>query len=552
VKVRAQASDSSTVTELKYFPGVLDVDSASWTGASSILSTGEFTASGNGTYSVRAKDGNGNYTVKYITVSNMNSSILESPDVDKFTNRKRQLTGTTDPGLTVYVKASGITYQTTADAEGEFTCEVPLQNADTTVTVWVKDSTGKTSEKVYVEVARTGANLPAVSNITNKVRAITGRINDSIYCKIIAISGKTIYVPKNGGSASFYNSSLYDEDVDDYEIIETDFSISSGYFSLTIPVQNAGTPMRVYSLDWIDRPSVLTDFVTENVAPNMPTVKNLYLMDDYVYGRIPDIGTDQCTIEVSDGTNTYTGTADEQGYFKVKIGKLKESSKLTVVAKDVVDGKTRTSAKETLTVSSYESLLSPYTDFSFEEIDSKGTLISGHINDYQGQVNLLVGKTRVLVQTDENGDFSYTLSKPKAAGTTITAMVREADGAVMDIYETSVKLALPDEPELLTDTIYDTTTEIQVACADQATAVVKVGSKYYKAKTGVYNKKTKKYVYTVTLKKAVKKNTKVIVYMMNDAGKSGKLKTAVAEDSNKPVENETGADNAATTDKKTN
>ena len=71
---------------------------------------------------------------------------------------------------------------------------------------------------------------------------------------------------------------------------------------------------------------------------------------------------------------------------------------------------------------------------------------------------------------------------------------------------------------------------------DQATAVVKVGNKYYKADKGVYDKKKGGYVYTVTLTKAPKEGTKVIVYMMNEAGKSAKLETVIEADPDKPAD----------------
>lgn len=536
VKVVAEASDASGVKALKYFPGVLTADSGSWSGASSILASQSFEATGNGTYSVMATDASGNSTIKYITVSNMDSSILEAPDVDSYTNRKRQITGKSEPGVTVYVKAAGQTYQTTAEADGAFSCELPMQKADSTVQVWAEDASGRQSEKVAVTVGRTGANEPDVDEVTNKMRAITGLINDSVYCKVIAIVGnETVYVPRDGGKESYLNCDAYDEA---YKVVETDFSIEDGMFSLTIPVLNHGTKVKVYSIDWIDRISVVTSYVTEDVAPNMPVLKEVYALDDHIFGKIPAAGEGPYTVSADDGTDIYTGEVEKNGFFSLKVGDLPEGAKLTVTASDTVDGKKRTSAKASVTVVSYKSILSQYTDITFDEIDSKGTMVSGHINDYTGKVNLLIGTTRVIVNTDENGNFSYMLSQPRAEGTPIVAMVRDADGSVYDICETTVKLAIPDMPELIDDEIYDTATKIRVFCADQATAVVKIGSKYYKADQGVYNKKKGGYVYTVTLKKEPKEGAKVIIYMMNEAGKSQKIQTVVVADPDKPEEPE--------------
>ena len=142
VTVFAETSDASKVTTLKYFPGVLTADSSSWAAASNILEKGSFEATGNGTYSVLAGDALGNSTVKYITVSNMDSSILEAPDVDTYTNRKHQITGKAEPGATIYVKAANATYQTVAAEDGTFSCDLAMQKADSVVEVWAEDASG--------------------------------------------------------------------------------------------------------------------------------------------------------------------------------------------------------------------------------------------------------------------------------------------------------------------------------------------------------------------------------------------------------------------------
>lgn len=526
VKIAVEASDPSKVTELKYFPGMITETSASWSGATSILGKTEFEATGNGTYSVLARDSRGNVTVKHITVSNMDKSILEAPDVDKYTNRKRQITGKADPNVLVYIEAAGETYQTLTGQDGTFTYDLPMQKADSIVRVWVKDVNGASSSKVEVIVGRTGANLPAVNHITNKLRAITGQINDSIYCKVVAFTDKNVYVAKNGGKQSYLDSTVYNSK---YSIVETDFSIKNGTFSLTIPVFNAGTPVKVYSIDWIGRASVVTEFETEEVAPNMPKLEAIYAVDNYVFGKIPDAADREYTILVNDGEEDYEAVADENGSFKVKVGKLAEGQKLTVTASDVVDGKERTSAKSSVTVSSYESVLMPYSEISFDAIDNKGTLISGHSSDYTGPVNLLIGTTRVIVETDETGSFSYTLSNPRPAGTPIVALIRAEDGSVWDATATKVALAIPEIPELISDGVYTTSKEVKVFCEDQATAVVKIGSTYYKEKNGVYDKKRGGYVYTVKLKKEPKADVPVVIFMMNETGKSEKLQTVVAE-----------------------
>ena len=141
----------------------------------------------------------------------------------------------------------------------------------------------------------------------------------------------------------------------------------------------------------------------------------------------------------------------------------------------------------------------------------------------------MIGTTRVIVETDETGHFSYTLSNPRPAGTPIVALIRAEDGSVWDATATKVALAIPEIPELISDGVYTTSKEVKVFCEDQATAVVKIGSTYYKEKNGVYDKKRGGYVYTVKLKKEPKADVPVVIFMMNETGKSEKLQTVVAE-----------------------
>ena len=85
---------------------------------------------------------------------------------------------------------------------------------------------------------RTGANTPEIDEITNKSHAITGWLNDSKYCKVIAFAGDVVYVPEDGGVKAYENSPVYDYTK---KIQTVKYSVSDGTFSLSIPVQLAGT-----------------------------------------------------------------------------------------------------------------------------------------------------------------------------------------------------------------------------------------------------------------------------------------------------------------------
>ena len=539
VRIAVQANDISGVSSVQYYKGVLPADSASWSAASNVQN-GEFKVSANGVYSVRARDRFGNSSVRYITVNNYDANALETPVVTKYSNRNKQISGTAEPDTQLYIRTPDGTYNTAVSADGKFSLGLPLQKAGKKIRLWVQNSRGQKSDELVVEVERTGPNYPDVDQITNKKTAITGFVNDSDkYCKIVAIVDKTIYVPENGGEEAYSQSELYDEA---YQVVPVKYEVSDGYFELSTPVFYPGTEVKVYSLDWISRQSVVTKYTTEDVAPNLPIPYEVYAMDDYIYGKIPQTSKDSYGVAVDDGTDVYTGTAGADGFFAVKVGKLKEGQQLSVTATDVEGTKTRTSAAATVTVCDYKQLLSSSTDITFEPVTNKDTQIKGNVDGYEGKVNLLVGTTPVSVQTDENGDFVYTLKNARKVGTVIAAMIRNADGEVEDVCETTVKLAIPDAPVVLDEVVYDTASDVKVFAVDQAVAVVKAGAKYYKCTEAVYDRALNGYVYTVKFKKPPVAGSKIQVFMMNDAGKSAKVRVGV-EAAPEPEPQEPGSEN---------
>lgn len=526
VPIVLQTSDRSGIQTLKYYKGVVPADSELWKGASQIVGS-SFSVKGNGEYSVMAEDRFGNRTVKYIKVDNYDENSLEIPEITKCTNRASQVLGTAEPKTTIYVKTEDEVYSSEVGEDGSFAVSTPFLQAETNVRVWVEDRAGHQSAKATVTVKRTGANLPQVEEVTNKKLAVTGWLNDSKYCKVIAVADDVVYVPEDGGQEAYEAGRVYDYKK---KIKKVPYFVEDGTFRLEIPDLLAGTKLSVYSLDWTGQSSVVTKLVTEDVAPNLPKLTKVYTVDDCVYGKIPAMKNGPCEVAVTDGDNVYTGVSDENGRFAVAVGELAEGKELRVTASDVVDGRTRTSAQAKLTVASADQLTVTDAGISFDPIDSKSMVLSGHMANYEGQINLLIGAKRVLTTVGADGSFSYTMSGAKSVGTKIVALVRNENGKILNCNNTAVTLALPETPELLTDEIYDTTQKLKVFCVDKATAVVKVGNRYYKMAQGVYNEKRGGYVYIVPIKKKAEAGEPVIIYMMNETGKSGKLSYTVKAD----------------------
>ncbi len=526
IPIAVQASDKSGIRQLKYYAGVAEADSPVWQTAQSVTGR-SFTVSENGTYSVMAEDARGNRIVKHISVDNYDPGVLEIPDVTKCTNRSKQILGVAEPGAMVYAIAEDEMYSAKAGADGKFAISTPKLPADSTVAIWAEGE-GKKSAKLYQEVKRTGANEPDVEDLTNTSEALTGFLNDSKYCRVIAISSDdVVYVPEDGGVEAYEGSSVYDYDK---KVVKVPYEVLDGQFFLYMPVPRTGTSFKVYSVDWTNKESVAKSVKATEAGPNQPKLEQVYAVDDCIYGKIPGAKDGPYSITVENGGMTYTGSADEDGFFAIQADAMKEGSEVVVTASDVLDGKTRNSARAKAVVESCDGIDTAGSQIAFNPIDSKATTLSGHMDGYEGGINLLIGDAFEKAEVGSDGGFSCELDAPLAVGTSIMAMARDGDGSIVDANKTEVTLALPDTPLILTDPVYDTSKKVKVFCVDKATAVVKVGDKYYKQPAGVYKEELGGYVYTIELTKKHKAGKEVVAFMMNDAGKGGKFRTKVEAD----------------------
>ena len=525
VTVMVQATDPSKVILCKYIEGNHDVDDEVWNYGGYTISSGSFTVYRNGTYSVMAMDSLGNKIVKRITISNIDSGILQVPSVDNYTNRKTNITGTGEPFTTIhFICQSGI-YQTQIDGTGKFAYALPAQNAGSTIKVYLSDSSGRMSDTVSVAVNRTGPNLPEINQLTNKNDRITGDLNDTT-SQIFAMIGNSVYVPENGGTSAYKASSLYDST---QTIVPAKYTTSGTAFTLKIPVQKANTKVKIYAVDKIGRISRLIKQTVENVAPNQPVIYTASNAENHVFGYVPK-ATDIYTIKVSVNGSTYTGATDSNGYFKIKTSNLKADSTITVTASDTVNQVKRTSAKGTRTVSDYTAYVksnSKQSRFTLTPMTNKDTLIQGRLkNAADNTLYLKVGGKCHEIQTAPDGTFTFELSSLLSPEQKVYLVHRDAYSNIKEVAYIPVTLALPEKPSLVTEVLYNSTSKVTVFCEDLCTASVKLNGKVYSSKDGIYDAEEDGYFYQIAIEKAPADST-AYIYMENKTGKSERVKTSI-------------------------
>lgn len=521
--IAVHANDRSGISSLQYIKGEYLAGESIWdSGSANNISGSGFYVSENGVYSVKAKDMIGNSTVKYITINNVDKTILQVPEVTSYTNKKSAVSGYAEPLSTIYVQVGDVTYTTVVDPNGTFSCEVPYQDSGTVLSVYAMDTEGRKSDPVEVITTHNGPNYPVVDGLDNKSKYITGKLNNETYCQIFAVIGTKVYVNKNGGKEAYIASTKYNASK---TIVETTYTENGGSFSLKVAVQNANKEVKVFAVDTIGRVSAVYNFTVNEVAPNKPTIYKVCDAEQTIYGRIPDpVSGSAYTLDIQVGTETYSGTTDETGYFEVPVASaLTEGMSISVTASDTVDGIVRTSAKATSEVATCASYAGIYGYIDFDQITDKTTALTGRILQpgYQ-KMFLKLEDQYYTLELDENGQFHLDLEQTLSPGTMIYSVLRENEGKLTDTAIVSVEKAPALPPTVLTADIYNTTKKVQVVSEEECTAYVKVGNQTFTCDTPKQSEFYGGYLYTINLKDISAKED-IVIYMLNSAGKSKQI-----------------------------
>ncbi len=520
IGVGVQVSDISGISSLEYRFGTYSYTDE-WTGGTKIYNN-SFLVDENGIYTVRAVDGKGNVSLRYVAVTNLDTDVANTPKVNSITNRGRLISGIVSPNATVFIKTEDDTLESVADEEGYFECATDYLPAESVIKVWQVDGIGRTSVIVDVTVERECANFPTVSDVTNKNTVIKGTLDDSKYCKIAVVRGKTVYVPKGQEAvvkaAGFYKKTM------DIEEVNYKYNEKKKKFSIKIPKLYADQKLDVYSFDWLGRSSDVTERTVADVAPNAPVVERVFSEEGFVYGRIPGFKPETAyTVNVIVKDDIYSGKVDENGYFTVRTSGIATGDTIKVSASDSVEGEIRNSISTAKTAGSFTKLSEDdFTNARIEKFTNKDTIVLGKIGrNYGTKVQILYGKHHKVLEIDDNGEFAFKPEQQLKVGTKIGILSRSVNGAINTFRYTTVKLAKPEPPEFVTDNITEDTTKVVIKAEDRADAYLRIGKKKYKPVK--IKKKKRYYVYIFTVKD-VKEGNLVIAYLRNKAGASEKSK----------------------------
>ena len=536
VEVEVLTSDKNGVNKVEYKEGVCTNNPADWTGSHAV--SGSFKATDNGWYSVRATDRLGNTNIRYVHIENIDPNVSEAPTIDKFTNKMTKITGKASPKGEVTVAVGGSQYTATADSKGNYSVTVPYQKADAKIRVWQYDTQGRKSAETVAYVTRRGGNIPDVFTVDNRTPYIKGELSDSKYSSIVVIHDGKIYVPEQ--FVSYYKlSKLYS--VNRYTLKRTSYKrLSDGTYKITIPYCNAGDSVRIYSVDWNGRLSAATNLTVEDKGPNVPKLADYVIAEEGVItGKLnaPKSNTTYRAFVSVDGFRTYADP-ESDGRFMIDAGPVDAGSTVKVGVQDEVDGEWRTSAILDLWALGMASLSDADTgDVTFDEMDDKMDIISGSVDDYTGDITLLLPGGRRTVTVSEDGDFEFSCESNLRKNTSVGIILRSAKHNVKIFGTAKVKEAAPEDPEWITDKITEDTTKVKFFDEDKDPAFLKVGGKVYRPAAVIESEARGGYIYVFKIKKP-KKGAVVRGWLENTGGDTKRIKMTVKKGKKKKKKTE--------------
>ncbi|MEG6573667.1 Ig-like domain-containing protein [Caldibacillus debilis] len=243
---------------------------------------------------------------KEVKVTVADKTPPAKPTVYTVADYSTKVTGKTEAGATVYVKAGPKQLgKGTANSKGDFSVSIPKQKAGTVLTVYAVDKAGNKGVEAKVTVAdKTPPVQPKVNTVGDNATKVTGKTE----------AGATVYV--KAGSKQIGKGTAN----------------SKGDFSIKISKQKAGTTLTVYAVDKAGNKSKETKVkVVDKTPPPAPSVNKVTSKSKKVTGKAEK----GATIYIYRGSKLIgKGTVSAKGTFSVAISAQKKGTVLKVYAID--------------------------------------------------------------------------------------------------------------------------------------------------------------------------------------------------------------------------
>ncbi|MBT2701037.1 hypothetical protein J7E79_27485 [Bacillus sp. ISL-40] len=411
------------------------------------------------------------------------------PVVNEVTEKDVSVTGKAEAGSKVEIKVnSSVVGSGTAGTDGKFSITIPVQKAGTQIVITAADNAGNVSETTTVVVKDvTSPAKPIVNEVTDKDTSISGQVE----------SGSKVEFKVNGS------------------VIGLGTAGTEGRFSITIPLQKAGTQIAITAADKAGNVSETTTVVVKDVTfPAKPGVNEVTDKDTSVSGQA-ESGS-KVEIKVN-GTMVGSGTAGTNGKFSISIRVQKAGSILLVTAKDAAGN---ISTAKTVIVVDKTAPLAPLVN----SVTDKAKEVNGKA-EASATVIVMIGTKKYQAKADIKGNYKISIPQQKA-GTKLTITAADAAGNI-SAAKTVIVIDKTAPLAPIVNTVTDKAKEVNGKAEAAATVTVMIGTKKYYAKADVKGN----YKISIPQQKA---GTKVTITVTDAAGNVSTAKSVIVLDKTPP------------------
>ncbi|WP_418303035.1 Ig-like domain-containing protein [Neobacillus drentensis] len=415
----------------------------------------------------------------------------DKPVVNEVTDKDSNVSGQAEAGSKVEVKVNGTVIGTgTAREDGQFTVAISAQKAGTELVIVAKDKAGNVSETTTVVVKDvTAPDKPVVNEVTDKDTTVTGQ----------AEAGSKVEVKVNGS------------------VIGTGMAGEDGQYKVTTEVQKAGTELVIIATDKADNVSETTTVVVRDVtAPEQPLANEVTDKDTSVTGQA-EAGA---KVEVKvNGSVIGTGTAGEDGQYKVNIDAQKAGTELVIIATDKAGN---VSESTTVVIRDVTAPEKPVVN----EVTDKDTTVTGQA-EAGSKVEVKVNGTVIGTGTaGEDGQYEVTMDVQRA-GTELVIIATDKAGNVSETTTVVIRdVTAPEKPVVNEVTDKDTTVTGQAEAGSKVEVKVN-GSVIGTGTAG----EDGQYKVTIDVQKA---GTELVIIATDKAGNVSETTTVVVRDVTAP------------------
>ncbi|MGG2028791.1 Ig-like domain-containing protein [Gottfriedia sp. S16(2024)] len=393
------------------------------------------------------KDNAGNISEPLI-IKVTDPPITAVPIVNTVTNLSFQITGTADPNAVIELYKDEIKVKSvTANSVGSFVFDIDLQKQGTEFTLFAVKN-GMTSQPVRLIVK--DAKAPTILNIIE-----VGDNEEQVR--------GTVSVNSTDPVANI-------EVIANDKVIGTGIADKSGYFSVSIPMQKAGTTLKITSTDASGNSDIKLTIVKDLTPPEI-FIKPETIYAKYITGKTePNLFVRYFI----NGVLKEEVKSDSQGIFVLTRGYLNNNSLLLFQA---IDSSGNINENRILVDD-----INPPEPPQVNTVTNKSTEISGKA-EANATLRLMIGGKEYSAKADGYGNYKVTIPIQNA-GTTISVEAKDSVGNVSSAKFIKVVKVAPNIPTV--NTVNNKTNIVSGKTDAYATVVVALSGKIFSAKADQY------------------------------------------------------------------